>query len=364
MQGLHHLVQITFHDQPELVERQVDAVVGQATLREVVGADAVAAIPAADQPLAFGRFLGGAFAAFLVLQAGLQHLQGLGLVAVLAASILAFRDQAGGQVHHAHGRVGLVDVLTTGAAGAKGVDAQVGRVEGDGLGFIRLRHHRHCAGAGVDAALAFRGGHALHPMASGLESQPAIGAVTDHPQHQLLVATQLGRGFADGLDPPALALGIAGVHACQVASKQGRFIAPGASPDFKKRVAPVIGIARHQQGLQFGFQRGQIGFSRSDFVFRQSGHLGVVVSGQGTRIGQVGFTLQIAQIRLHHRIGLGMFPGQLTKAIAVVHGIGCAEECIQFMQAQSLAFQRVANEGLHETQRPRRNSRETVSAVC
>jgi hypothetical protein len=36
-------------------------------------------------------------------------------------------------VHHAHRRIGLVDVLAAGAAGAEGVDAQVGRVERDGL---------------------------------------------------------------------------------------------------------------------------------------------------------------------------------------------------------------------------------------
>jgi hypothetical protein len=36
-------------------------------------------------------------------------------------------------VGDAHGRVGLVDVLATRAAGAEGVDAQVGRVDRDGL---------------------------------------------------------------------------------------------------------------------------------------------------------------------------------------------------------------------------------------
>ncbi len=134
LQGLQHLVQVAFHDGQQLVQREVDAVVGQAPLREVVGADAVAAVAAADQALARGGLLGGAFAAFLFLDARLQHLQRLGLVAVLAAAVLAFGHDAGGQVHHAHGRVGLVDVLAAGAAGAEGVDAQVGRVERDGLG--------------------------------------------------------------------------------------------------------------------------------------------------------------------------------------------------------------------------------------
>jgi hypothetical protein len=91
---------------------------------------------------------------------------------VLAAAVLAFGHDAGGQVHHAHRRIGLVDVLAAGAAGAKGVDAQIGRVERDGFGLIRLGHHRHRGGAGVDAALrlgrparAARGGRRIRSAA-------------------------------------------------------------------------------------------------------------------------------------------------------------------------------------------------------
>src|SRR6218665_155212 len=102
-QGLQHLVEFAVEHLLQLVQRQLDAVVGEPSLREVVGADAVAALATADQALAQRGLLGGAFAAFLFLQARLQHLQGPGLVAVLAAAVLAFGDDAGGQVHHAHG---------------------------------------------------------------------------------------------------------------------------------------------------------------------------------------------------------------------------------------------------------------------
>ena len=49
LQGSDHVVQFAVHDERQLVEREVDAVVCQATLREVVGPDAVAAVAAADQ---------------------------------------------------------------------------------------------------------------------------------------------------------------------------------------------------------------------------------------------------------------------------------------------------------------------------
>jgi hypothetical protein len=61
-----------------------------------------------------------------VVDARRQHRHGLRLVAVLRAVVLAFDDDAGGQVGDAHRRIGLVDVLAAGARGAEGVDAQVG----------------------------------------------------------------------------------------------------------------------------------------------------------------------------------------------------------------------------------------------
>src|SRR5450759_4301426 len=98
--------------------------VGQAPLREIVGADAVAAVAAANQALALGGVFGRAFAAVFFLNPRGQHFQRLGFVAVLAAAILALGHDAGRQVCDAHRRVGLVDVLAAGTTGAVGIDAQ------------------------------------------------------------------------------------------------------------------------------------------------------------------------------------------------------------------------------------------------
>jgi hypothetical protein len=97
LQGVHHVAQVAFHHLQQLVEREVDAVIGEAALRKVVGADAVAAVAATDQALAGGGLLGGALRAVLFLQARGEHLQRFGLVAVLRATILAFGGDAGGQ---------------------------------------------------------------------------------------------------------------------------------------------------------------------------------------------------------------------------------------------------------------------------
>jgi hypothetical protein len=66
-----------------------------------------------------------------VVQARAQALPGHVAVAVLAAAVLALHHDAGGDVRQAHGRVGLVDVLTARARGAVGVGAHVGRVDVD-----------------------------------------------------------------------------------------------------------------------------------------------------------------------------------------------------------------------------------------
>src|SRR5687768_3111396 len=98
-----HVAQVAFHDGQQLVQGQVDAVVGEASLREVVGADAVAAVARADQAFAQGRVLGGALGTVFFMDAGGQDLECLSLVAVLAAALLAFGDDAGRDVRDAHG---------------------------------------------------------------------------------------------------------------------------------------------------------------------------------------------------------------------------------------------------------------------
>src|SRR5690606_16349296 len=139
------------HDFRQGIQGQVDAVIGDPALGKVVGADALGAVARTDQQLAtVGDFLVGR-GVLLVLQLGRQPGHGLGAVLVLRALFLAFDHDAGGQVGDADGRFGLVDVLATGAGGAIGVHAQVGRVDLDGVLLIRLGQHRHGAGRGVDA---------------------------------------------------------------------------------------------------------------------------------------------------------------------------------------------------------------------
>ena len=89
------LVEIAVQDRVDLVERQVDPVVGDPSLRKVVGADSLAAL--------------------LVEEPRGEHRHRLGAIAVLRAIVLALHDDPCRKVRDAHRGVGLVDVLATGS---------------------------------------------------------------------------------------------------------------------------------------------------------------------------------------------------------------------------------------------------------
>ncbi len=81
----------------------------------------------------------------------------------------------------------------------------------------------------------------------GLELQLAVDAVADDADHHFLVAADVAGALATDLALPALPLGVAHVHAQQVAGEQRRFVAAGAGADFEEGVAHVVGVARQQQ---------------------------------------------------------------------------------------------------------------------
>lgn len=64
-QAVCHFVDLAFHESGQVVERALDAVVGDTVLRVVVGSDFFFASPGSDQAAA----VGGVFSGFLLLAA-------------------------------------------------------------------------------------------------------------------------------------------------------------------------------------------------------------------------------------------------------------------------------------------------------
>ena len=79
-------------------------------------------------------------------------------------------------------------------------------------------------------------------MHSGLKFQLAINTFAAYRQNQLAIPPQIRFRGTQGLGRPAPALGIALVHASQIAGPESRFIAPSSSTNFQHDTALIAGV--------------------------------------------------------------------------------------------------------------------------
>jgi hypothetical protein len=187
--------------------------------------------------------------------------------------------------------------------------------------------------------------HALYPVAARFELELAVGAVAHDTHHHLLVAADLACAFAHDLAAPALALGVAGVQAQQVAREKGRFVTASAGPDFQEHVAHVVGVAWKQQLLQCVFEGGQLRLDGRDLLTRHVRHLRV--GGHLLRAREVGLALAITRIQAGDLTHFGMLARERAQAFEVLSDLGLLQEEIEFLQAYRIAFELLAEKGLH-----------------
>ncbi len=351
---IHDLIELAVHDGVDLVQRQVDPVVRHAALRKIVRADALAAIARADERLAVRGFLVLALAALAVEQAGGEHAHRLRTVAVLRTVVLAFDHEAGGQVRDADRRIGLVDVLAARARGAKRIDADVCGIDRDVGNRIGLGNDRDRARRSVDAPLRLRLGHALHAVAAGFELEPRVGALTDDAHDHFPVAAELARRRRDDLGLPAVPLGVAHVHAQQIAGEQSGFVAAGAGADLEEHVALVVGIAGQQRRLQFAFQCGDPHLRRGALLVGERAHRRIV--REFGRRREIGLGQSEFAKAGDHGTQVRMLLGQRAIAVEVARDVRRAEEAIELVEAcgelvelgTKRRFHRIGSEGPRE----------------
>ena len=281
LEGVDDLVELAFHDRVEGVEGQVDAVVGQAVLREIVGADALGAVAGADLRLAFGGQLVVLLLALEGQQPGAEDAHGLVVVAVLRALVLAGDDQARRQVGQAHGGLGLVDLLAARAGRAEVVDAQLLGRDDDFAGLLDLGQHGDRRGGGVDAPLRLGLGNALDAVAARLVAQRLVDVGAFDGEDDFLEPAELGgRGVDDG-GLEAARLAEVGIHPVEVAGEEGGLLAAGAGADFHDGVAGVVGIRRQHQGHHAALRPGK---ARLELLLLLEGDFAEL--GIGRRVGQ------------------------------------------------------------------------------
>src|SRR5206468_3478819 len=101
------------------MERQADAVVGDAVLREIVGADFFGAVAGFYLPAALGGESHLALFLFLLVEARAKNAHGFGAILDLRFFVLLGNDQAAGNVRDADGGIGGVDGLAARAGRAE-----------------------------------------------------------------------------------------------------------------------------------------------------------------------------------------------------------------------------------------------------
>lgn len=279
LQGFDDQVELAFEDVGEGVEGEVDAMVGEAALRVVVGADAFRAVARADQGFALRRLRALRFLPFGVKEARGKQAHGFGAVFVLRAFFLAFDDGAGGQVGDADGGVGFVDVLAACAARAVGVDAQVCGVDVYCFDVFAFGEDGDGGGGGVDAAAAFGFGDALYAVRAGFEFEGGIDVLPGDAADDFFVAAVFAGVFGEYFELPAFAFRVFVVHAKEVAREDGGFVAAGAGADFEVDVGFVERIFGDHQAFERFFASLARGCELRAFFAGKGGEFGVVLEG-------------------------------------------------------------------------------------
>lgn len=167
--------------------------------------------------------------------------------------VLALHDDTGRDVRQADRRVGRIDRLSAGTRSAEDILADV--VHRDFyVELLGFGQHGHRSGRGVDAALRFGLGYALHAVYARFVFERTIDIVARDFHHDLLVSA--GRAFREGGDfvLPAFGFDVFGVHAHQVAGEDGGFVAARAAADLDDRVFGILRVLGNQQEFDLLFE--------------------------------------------------------------------------------------------------------------
>jgi hypothetical protein len=143
-----------------------------------------------------------------------------------------------------------------------------------------------------------------------------------------LKAAEVGFAARNDLHLPALALGIAGVHAEQVAGEQRRLVAAGAGTDFEEQVALVVGVRGSRARCSSISSRAISALADACSACASSFISGSVEHLAGT--GKVGAGATVSMEQFHHRRDVGTLARQLAIAVHVARGLLAAEQAVDF----------------------------------
>ena len=182
-------------------------------------------------------------------------------------------------------------------------------------------------------------------MPARLELEARERALADQARDHLLVAAELGHALRDDLDLPALALGIARVHAEEVAGEQRRLVAAGPCAHLEKQVAIVVRIARQQRLLQLRFE---LLHRRARFLELLIGvdlHRGL--RRHVARLASVALRLQVVLEQGDDVGHLGVLARQALELLHVLGGVLRRQQVVQVAEPPDQAVELDAQARIH-----------------
>ena len=302
---------------------QTDAMVGNASLRIVVGADTLAAVAGAY--LTFAVL--GSSGTLLLLRL-FQNTRTFLTVLQLRFFILALCHNACRNMGNTNCRFGFVYVLAAGTACTIGIDTQVCRVNLY-INLFSLRQYSHGNGRGVYASLRFGFRHTLYTMYAAFEFHAAVNAVTADLENDLLKAAQLSRVGIHNLNTPAAGFCITQIHTEENTGKKRSLITAGTAADFHDNVFIIVRVGRQQKNRELLLIFFNLRFELLQFLFSHFNQLFVIACCEQLLCLVASLNhIAVFTISGNNRLQLGMRFGSLQPVGLVGNNLGVTDFCL------------------------------------
>ncbi len=177
------------------------------------------------------------------------------------------------------GAVGRVDTLASMTAGTHDVDADI-LVSDLDVGFLGLGEHGDASSRSMDASAAFGDGYALDPMDAAFPAKRPVDILAADRDDDFLVSSQVDLVLAHDFHLPVALLGIAAVHAEQVACEQRGLVAADAAANLHDDVPLVVRVFREQQNRELVIELLFLRHEVCELLLNEVAHLVVRLLGK------------------------------------------------------------------------------------
>ena len=235
-----------------------DAVIGDAVLWTVVGANLFTPVASANQRLSRNGVCAALSLLFSGEKAAAQDRHPFLFIAQLAALVLHLHHRAARDVRDAHRRVSGVDPLSSVSGCALNINTNV-TFRDHKVDRLSNGEHDHRCGARVNAPRGFGCGDALNAMHSRLPLEGGPCARSAHFSHRFAHATECRLAQAVHLHLPAASLRVAKIAAEEFTGEDPRLITARRRTHFNQHILAIVRIRVEQE---CGESLNQVSFDR------------------------------------------------------------------------------------------------------